>query len=51
MTHACQVSGVSRKTHYQRMIAASECGTSALMPKYRRATDQPNAISLEEVAP
>ncbi len=50
VTHACQVFGVSRKTYYQWLKAASAYGTSAPLPKVRRAPHQPNAMSSEEVA-
>ncbi|MFA7324587.1 MAG: hypothetical protein WC005_09530 [Candidatus Nanopelagicales bacterium] len=41
--------GVSRKTYYQWLKAATAYGTSALLPKDRRAPHQPNAMSTEEV--
>ena len=50
VTHACQVFGISRKTYYQWLKAASAYGTSALLPKDRRAPHQPNAMSSEEVS-
>ena len=50
VTHACQVFGVSRKTYYQWLKAASAYGTSALLPKGRRSPHQPNAMSPEEVS-
>ncbi len=50
VTHACQVFGVSRKTYYQWLKAASAYGTSALLPKDRRVPHQPNAMSPEEVS-
>lgn len=50
VTHACEVFGVSRKTYYQWVKVASAYGTSALLPKGRRAPHQPNAMSPEEVS-
>lgn len=50
VTDACQVFGVSRKTYYQWLKAAEQYGTSALLPKDRRAPHQPNAMSPEEVS-
>lgn len=50
VTHACEVFGVSRKTYYQWLKAAEQYGTSALLPKGRRAPHQPNAMSPEEVS-
>ena len=50
VTHACRVFGVSRKTYYQWLKAASAYGASALLPKDRRAPHQPNAMSSEEVS-
>ena len=50
VTHACEVFGISRKTYYQWLKAASAYGPSALLPKGRRRPHQPNAMSSEEVA-
>ena len=50
VTHACEVFGVSRNTYYKWVKAASAYGTSALLPKDRRAPHQPNAMSPEEVS-
>lgn len=50
VAEACRVFGVSRKTYYQWLKAASTYGTSALLPKDRRAPHQPNRMSSEEVS-
>lgn len=50
VTHACEVFGVSRKTYYQWLKAASAYGTSALLPEERPDPHQPNAMSPEEVS-
>ena len=50
VTHACEVFGVSRKTYYEWVRIAGSYGTSALLPKARRAPHQPNAMSPEEVS-
>ena len=50
MTHACQVFGVYRKTHYQWQKAAQQYGTPALLPKGREVPHQPNAMSPKEVS-
>ena len=50
VAEACRIFGVSRKTYYQWLKTASTYGTSALLPKERRAPHQPNRMASEEVA-
>ena len=50
VTHACEVFGISRKTYYQWLKAASAYGMSALLPRERRRPHQPNQMSSEEVS-